>query len=352
MCAETIPADTVLCPYCGTRFGEEIRAASPLTETTPPPPVSPVPLPVKKGRASLWIAGALVLVVLCSVVGIVLWSQRAHLPVLSSLFATSTPTLLPPTLTPTPTILPENVVVPIEDMASSIPWLPSEPDAAPTITVIVFNTTLPPFNDLLVRQALAAAVDRKTIAQIAIAYGKNNVRPATSFTPAVTLGLDLYEQVGIPYDPDRARTLLAQAGYADGAGFPSAMIYTNSGGFRGPIVAAVADMWRSVLNITIQVEELNFDIWQDMLSNNPPSLYRVTWYSPDANDPDFFLRDIFHTGAENNVSGFSSSAFDQLVDLAAQSTDPALRQELYIQAERTLCEEEVQIIPLFSDTGE
>jgi oligopeptide transport system substrate-binding protein len=296
-------------------------------------------------------------VIILVLLGTLLWIQRANLPVLSSLFTTVTPTFiptLPPTLTPIPTAtpIPDNVVVPIEEMASSIPWLPSDPNAAPSITILVFDTNQPPFDNLLVRQALAAAIDRQTIAQIAEEHGRKNVRPATSFTPAITLGLDLYEQVGIPFNPDRARILLAQAGYANGKNFPPITIYTNPAGFRVPIVNAVADMWKTVLNITINVEVAeDSNDWQEMLSTHLP-LYRVTWYNTETNDPDIFLRNIFRTGSEQNASGFSNSTFDELVDRAAQSTNPALRQELYVRAERILCEDEVQIIPLFSDTGE
>jgi ABC-type transport system substrate-binding protein len=361
MCAEQIPADAVFCPYCGTRFGEEIQSALP--PASPIAPVNVLPASgshpaVRKNHAGLWVGGALLLVILCGAAGVVLWSQRLNLPMLSGLFATVIPTFtptLPPTLPPVPTAtpVPDNVFVPIEEMASSIPWLPSDPNAAPAITVIVFNVNQPPFDNPLVRQALAAAVDRQAIAKIASEYGRKNVRPATSFTPPETLGLDLYEQVGIPFDPDRARNLLAQAGFANGTGFPSATIYTNSGGFRIPIVTAVADMWKTVLNITIKVEVAeDFAAWQEMLGKYTLPLYRVTWATADKNDPDYFLREIFRTGAEGNVAGFSNSAFDQFVDQAARSTDPAVRQDLYIQAERILCEEEAQIIPLFSDSGE
>lgn len=101
MCAETIPADEVFCPYCGTRFGEEIPAP-PSVQTAPCPPVSPAPL-ARKSNAGLWIGGgALALILVCAIVGIVLWTQRAKIPAFAGLLATptSTPTL-PPTLTPT-----------------------------------------------------------------------------------------------------------------------------------------------------------------------------------------------------------------------------------------------------------
>jgi hypothetical protein len=106
MCAEQIPADALLCPYCRTRFGEEVQAALPTMEAAPPPPATAAS-PARKSHAGLWIAGTLVGIILCGAIAIVLWTQRLSLPAFSGLLATPTPTTtptLPPTLTPTITL--------------------------------------------------------------------------------------------------------------------------------------------------------------------------------------------------------------------------------------------------------
>jgi peptide/nickel transport system substrate-binding protein/oligopeptide transport system substrate-binding protein len=72
----------------------------------------------------------------------------------------------------------------------------------------------------------------------------------------------------------------------------------------------------------------------------------MSW-AADYNDPDNFLNVLFHSGSEYNYGNFSSSEFDQLVDSASGSSDPAKRQELYIQAESLLCETEAALIPLY-----
>lgn len=267
--------------------------------------------------------------------------------------ATFTPSPVPPTitLTPVPTPLPGKLVLPIDIFGKTVPWLPLDETARPGVHFVAFNTLRPPFNSALVRQAFAYAIDRQVIVDMAKKYKASNPSPATTLTPPETLGRDLSNEVGIGFDPQRARELLTEAGYADPSAFPAITIIVNSYGDIAPgarfnMASAMAEMWKANLGVSVKVEAMKPQAFRERLTTKPPDIFWLAWVA-DVNDPDNFLREIFHSGSQYNYGNFSNSEFDQLVDRAAKSHDPAERQELYIQAERLLCEREAALIPLY-----
>jgi ABC-type transport system substrate-binding protein len=267
-----------------------------------------------------------------------------------------TSTLLPSdtataTAVPTATPLPGKVVIPITSMANSIPWLPADPPKEPGIQGVFFNVLLPPFDNPLIRQAFAYAIDREEVVKTAIPFW-TDVKPASTFTHPLILGRDLYGEIGIFYDPMKARDLLAQAGYTDPSSFPSATLLVKAGGdapFARKLMAdQMVAMWKTNLGVNVTVRTLYSPEFGDVLSNNPPEMYYIGFVAAGFNDPDSFMREIFGTGEVNNFSHFSNAEFDALVEQAKNLKDPEARQNLYIQAESLLCEQEVGVIPLWT----
>ena len=277
---------------------------------------------------------------------------------------TLTPSPIPPTLTPLPTAtatlsptataLPGLVVYPVDTLGTSIPWLPMDKSSIPSVHYIGFNTLLPPFNNAMVRQAFAHAIDREVLVDLAIQYRQPNIIHATSLTPPAILGRDLYGEVGIGFEPQLARDLLNQAGYADPSAFPAVELLVGYYGDIAPgawynMAQAVTDMWKTHLGVKVDILVLDRPAHRERLRNDLPALYWMRWVA-DYNDPQDFLDLLFHSGSEYNYGGFSNALYDLMVERAAGSRDPAERQELYIRAERLLCEVETPLIPLMHFT--
>ena len=94
---------------------------------------------------------------------------------------------------PSPTPLPGSVVFPIDTLGKGVPWLPMDKSHRPMSVYYGFNFAKAPFNNVLVRQAFAAAVDKQEIAQEASHFKFKEVEPATVLTPPEVLGRDLID---------------------------------------------------------------------------------------------------------------------------------------------------------------
>lgn len=266
---------------------------------------------------------------------------------------TSTDTPIPTsTNTPEPTPIPGIQVYPVSSLANSIPWLPLDENNRPMSVYYGFNVEKPPFNNALVRQAFAAAIDKDQIAQEATHFKFREVKPATSLTPSQVLGRDLYSVVGIPFNPSRAKDLLQQAGYTDVTSFPSITLIVSTRGEAAPgayfrMAQTIVEMWQTHLGVKVEIEVVgNMGDYMNRLRTNPPDMYQLGW-GADYNDPDNFLKTLFHSSADLNFGRFNSKEFDSLVDRAANISDPLERQLLYIQAEQILTEQETGVIPLY-----
>jgi oligopeptide transport system substrate-binding protein len=195
-----------------------------------------------------------------------------------------------------------------------------------------FNTTRAPLDDIRVRRALALAIDRQAIAT-AVLQGSR--LPASHYTPPGTGGY--LAKARQPYDPAAARALLAAAGFADGKGFRRLEVLMNTDAVNTRILEAVQAMWKRELGIDVALVSQDFRVYLDAMKGLRYDIARARWIG-DYNDPNTYL-DMFVTGGGNNQTGWSSPAYDRLIQQAANAATPAERQERFQTAEALLLEE-------------
>lgn len=129
------------------------------------------------------------------------------------------------------------------------------------LTYYAFNTSREPFDDVRVREALALAIDRERISRDDLGGA---TEPAGKFLPEAMSGeKPVVEQSElVAYDVNKARELLAQAGYSNGEGFPVIRLLINRNEQQRIVAQSIAAMWRSALNVETEIVIRNWDEYE------------------------------------------------------------------------------------------
>jgi ABC-type transport system substrate-binding protein len=149
--------------------------------------------------------------------------------------------------------------------------------------------------------------------------------------------------IGLPYDPEGARRLLAEAGYRKGrgGGFPEVLLVGPDLPFACDMCEYLEAQWRDILGVELIMEWLDWADFGERMRKGPKHMF-VTGWSASYPDPDGMLRGL--SGSDD--TGWRAEAFERLLEQARRSMDQGVRVELYRQADRILVEE-VPIMPLF-----
>ncbi|HAI69623.1 MAG TPA: hypothetical protein DCM38_09335 [Gammaproteobacteria bacterium] len=208
-----------------------------------------------------------------------------------------------------------------------------------------FNTQRAPTDNPLVRKAIAAAIDKKTLLNVII---KGEDIPATTFTPPPIFGaVEPSEEVGILFHPKQAKAWLAKAGYPDGKGFPEMILMYNTSKNHYEVAHAIKVILKHHLNIDIEIRGYDFLSYINTLyKKNKPHLFRMSW-CPDYPDAHTGLYEVFHPTQGINWIGWHNREFAKEVEQAQQISNPEKRKKHYSRAEQILTEEEAVIIPLY-----
>jgi oligopeptide transport system substrate-binding protein len=196
------------------------------------------------------------------------------------------------------------------------------------------NVTRPGLDNVKVREAMALALDRESLCKTVIL----GFEPSTSYSPR--LG-DYKPEPVLRFDPERAKQLMAEAGYPDGSGFPRYSILVSSGGTRSTSEAVQA-MWKKHLNILVEIRAMDQASYIEAQQKLDFDIALAGWVG-DYLDPTTFLM-MWTKGNGNNNTGWSSREFESMLQQAAMTLDPAERLRTFEKAERLLMQE-LPIIP-------
>jgi len=229
-----------------------------------------------------------------------------------------------------------NVIGPMKDFMDA-------PEAA--IDYYNFNTTKGPTKDLRVRKALNMSLDKKALADW------RHVRALTAMTPdGIFPGYP--QPKGDPFDPEKAKKLLAEAGYRDAAGnfdprkFAASEIelITNPDGGNVPYAEFIQAQWKQNLGATIQIHIMeNKTFFKAQSELEYKGVSRTGW-SADYMDPYTFLS-IFYTPTGTNGTGWWDPKYVELLDEANRTIDHQQRYQILAQAEQLLLDAQ-PVIPL------
>lgn len=210
-----------------------------------------------------------------------------------------------------------------------------------SLQYIGFNTSKPPFDDPLVRQAFCLAVDKERIVKI---IQKDMVSTAKGIIPTGMPGYNM-DLKGLEYDPIKARELLARSKYSSGLPRVTITVAGWGGVDVEDYLGAIIQDWKQNLGADVSVRLLEPNAFHYNLLEEADEMFALGWIA-DYPDPQNFLYTLFYTGTEYNCSHFSNMELDELLDKAAVEADYDKRTGLYRQAERIVVDQ-APVMPLW-----
>ncbi|MBI5668625.1 MAG: peptide ABC transporter substrate-binding protein [Chloroflexi bacterium] len=220
----------------------------------------------------------------------------------------------------------------------------------PCTYYIGFDNTEAPMDNAHLRLAFSAAIDRQSIVDNVTRGGQI---PAQWFArPGLTAAptLETHPDLGIKYDPERAKAELALAleelGLSSVDELPPLTLSYNDSSNHGAIMQAIQQMWTENLGITVTLTAMEPSTYFSSISEDAPIIYRAGWCQ-DYSDANNFDYDVLYSKSSQNDPGWNNPEYDALVEQARLESDVEVRRELYAQAEDILVNQGAGIAPIY-----
>lgn len=201
------------------------------------------------------------------------------------------------------------------------------------------NCNDPVLKDVRVRKALTMGLDRKELVD---KVTKGGQIPSGGYVPDMTGYVSIK---GNDFDLAKAKSLLADAGYPNGEGFPKMTVIYNTNEGHKKIAEWVQQAWKKNLGIDVELANLEWATFLDERQTNNFEIARAGWVG-DYQDPSNFL-ELFLSNSGNNDGRYNCAEFDDLMLKASLMPAGAERMSVLKQAEEILITRDQAVIPFY-----
>jgi peptide/nickel transport system substrate-binding protein len=217
--------------------------------------------------------------------------------------------------------------------------------SGPFIQYLCMQQKNAPFDNVVVRQAVAAAINRTTLVQTVF---QGDAQVLYSMIPTGMLGhTDAFQSLGDP-NYTKTRELLSTLGYNENNKLTFTLWYETSGHYPQSQQQALVlqDSIQKSGVITVNLEGRDWAAYRTARQEEIMPAYILGWY-PDYIDPDDYIQPfVSSTGGSWIHHNYANPQMDQLIEQARSTTDPTARTDLYTQI-NNLMVQDVPIIPLY-----
>jgi ABC-type transport system substrate-binding protein len=247
----------------------------------------------------------------------------------------------------------------IKDFNSKPPLMLLNNNAMLITNYYFFNMTEPRFQDPRVRQAFNYAIDRNQITQYVL-RGQAYEDGVYGIVPPLSSSFKGYDfkairEAGYGYDPEKARQLLAEAGYPGGKGFGSVNLRVNIGDIHAAVAEEVSDQIYQTLGINVNIDGSTFEQKDEDAYYARGDLFRTAWVA-DYCSPETFLANFYgkyvpfskNEPSRINQPRYKNPVFDELLEKARTADSQKESYRYYNQAEIELMKDPPVIVLWYS----
>lgn len=197
-------------------------------------------------------------------------------------------------------------------------------------------------SDPTLRKAIAYGIDAQTIVEFVVEglarYADNGWLPPEVFTPDPPVHID--------YDPERAKELLAEAGYPNGEGLTLQLKTPEGRYLRDKEIAEAIQQQLGEIGINVELEVMEWAAYLDALDRYDSQMFILGW-GVSTGDPAVVARQNLHSESTFNWHNYKNPEMDQILEEAETTTDQERRRELYQQMTEMIITEDTIMKPIY-----